>query len=191
MNGHSLSLVNGYSLMSPRTRRLTDNHIADLACQLLVERGAMAVTFAEVSKRCGLAPPTLVQRFGSREGMVAAAAEALRARISQVFETSGQEISALESLLASLQRLAPVQAAALHIASAVSQTAYSKELRKQISFALVSAIGAGELPHCDVAQLARSIQLSFAGAVVIALLEGREAASEVASAVQLQLASYV
>jgi AcrR family transcriptional regulator len=177
--------------MCPRTRSISNATIGDHACQLLIERGADAVTFAEVAKRCGLAPPTLVQRFASRQGMLEAAAASLQTRVSQVFGSADRMETPLANLLLCLRHLAPVQAAALTVAPVIELAAYSLELRKQISFALVSAIGAGQLPHCDVPQLARSIQLSFAGAVAVAELERRSAADEVASAVDLQLANYI
>jgi hypothetical protein len=116
------------------------------------------VTFVEVAQRCGLAPPTLVQRFSTRQGML---------------------------------DLAPVQAAATLTAPTVELRAYSLELRKQISFALAAAIEGGELPRCDVAQLARNIQINFAGAVATALLERRDAALEISTAFDLQLANYI
>ena len=58
--------------MCPRRRTIPDHALAEQACTLLVEAGAPAVTFAQVSKRGGIAPATLVQRFGTREGLLVA-----------------------------------------------------------------------------------------------------------------------
>lgn len=57
----------------PRTKIIPDTAVFTAIRQLLAEGGEKSVSFATVSKATGLAPPTLVQRFGSRDGMVRAA----------------------------------------------------------------------------------------------------------------------
>lgn len=57
----------------PRTRTIPDDRIHAAILRLLAEGGDKAVSFGTVSAAVGLAPPTLVQRFGSRDGMVRAA----------------------------------------------------------------------------------------------------------------------
>lgn len=57
----------------PRTRTIPDDRIFSAIHKLLDEGGDRAVSFASVSEATGLAPPTLVQRYGSRDGMVRAA----------------------------------------------------------------------------------------------------------------------
>src|SRR5687767_8175544 len=106
--------------MCPRRRQIADSHIATIAGQLLGDAGAGAVTFAEVSKRCGLAPPTLVQRFGTRERMLAAAIAFLRSRVPSIFSQSG-------SLIGALQTLAPEQHALLQVELASETAMYSLE----------------------------------------------------------------
>jgi hypothetical protein len=51
-------------------------------------------------------------------------------------------------------------------------------------------VEAGELPRCNVAELARTIQISVTGAVGVALLEGNPATSEVVPAVDAQLRDF-
>jgi AcrR family transcriptional regulator len=57
----------------PRTRTIPDERIFAAIHRLLAEGGDRAVSFATVGAATGLAPPTLVQRYGSRDGMVRAA----------------------------------------------------------------------------------------------------------------------
>lgn len=57
----------------PRTRIIADATVFAAIQRLLEEGGDKAVSFGTVSTATGLAPPTLVQRYGSREGMVRAA----------------------------------------------------------------------------------------------------------------------
>ena len=169
---------------------MDDRTLAEHVSRLLLEGGPTAVTFAQVSQISGLAPPTLVQRFTNRDGMLSAAADVLRARVSAAFGDARQD-SVLAGLRAALVSLASDVGAALALASLISQDQYALELRKQISFALAEAVEAGELPHCDVAQLARTIQISAIGAVATARLERGDARLEVGRAVDGQLASYI
>jgi hypothetical protein len=57
----------------PRTRTIPDTKVFAVIQRLLGTGGDKAVSFGSVSKATGLAPPTLVQRYGSRDGMVRAA----------------------------------------------------------------------------------------------------------------------
>ncbi len=57
----------------PRTRAIPDTKVLATVRQLLADGGERAVSFATVAAATGLAPPTLVQRYGSRDGMVKAA----------------------------------------------------------------------------------------------------------------------
>jgi AcrR family transcriptional regulator len=56
-----------------RTRTLPDAEVFATVRQLLAEGGDKAVGFSSVARATGLAAPTLVQRYGSRDGMVRAA----------------------------------------------------------------------------------------------------------------------
>jgi AcrR family transcriptional regulator len=57
----------------PRSRTIPDADIFAAIRRLLAEGGDKAVAFGSVARATGLAAPTLVQRYGSREGMVRAA----------------------------------------------------------------------------------------------------------------------
>ena len=60
----------------PRTRAIPDVTVFATVQRLLDDGGDKAVSFGSVGKLTGLAPPTLVQRYGSRDGMVKAARHA-------------------------------------------------------------------------------------------------------------------
>lgn len=60
----------------PRSRTIPDADIFAAIRRLLAEGGEKAVAFGSVARATGLAAPTLVQRYGSRTGMVRAAMEA-------------------------------------------------------------------------------------------------------------------
>lgn len=57
----------------PRKKLIPDSAVLTETLLLLADGGARAVSFATVSKATGLAGPTLVQRFGTREAMLRAA----------------------------------------------------------------------------------------------------------------------
>ena len=57
----------------PRSKAIPDPAIYASIRGLLASGGDKSVSFASVAKATGLAAPTLVQRFGSRDGMVQAA----------------------------------------------------------------------------------------------------------------------
>ena len=61
----------------PRSRIIPDAQVFAAIQRLLEEGGDKAVSFGSVSVATGLAPPTLVQRYGSRDGMVRAARHAV------------------------------------------------------------------------------------------------------------------
>ncbi len=60
----------------PRSRIIPDAQVFAAIQRLLEEGGDKAVSFGSVSAATGLAPPTLVQRYGNREGMVRGARHA-------------------------------------------------------------------------------------------------------------------
>ena len=53
----------------PRPKTLSDEDVLAAAHRLIHERGPEALTFESLGRACGLSPATLVQRFGTKEGM--------------------------------------------------------------------------------------------------------------------------
>lgn len=96
----------------PRTRTVPDDSIFAAVQHLLDQGGDKAVSFATVSAATGLAPPTLVQRYGSRDGMVRAARiaawEALEKATAEAIATTANK--GPQGLL---KAIGPVDAAAL------------------------------------------------------------------------------
>src|SRR5690242_14919034 len=58
-----------------RPRLVSDDVILDATRRVLAESGPAQLTLAAVGDRAGLAAPTLLQRFGSKRGLLLAAAE--------------------------------------------------------------------------------------------------------------------
>ena len=57
----------------PRTRIIPDTHVFAALRSIVAAEGASAASFRAVGRATGLAPATLVQRYGSAEGMLMAA----------------------------------------------------------------------------------------------------------------------
>jgi AcrR family transcriptional regulator len=76
----------------PRSRSVPDETVFAAIQRLLDQGGEKAVSFGTVSRTTGLAPPTLVQRYGSRDAMVRsarlAAWEALDQRTAEAITTT-------------------------------------------------------------------------------------------------------
>lgn len=90
----------------PRPRTITDESLLEAALAILHQRGPGAVTFAAVSGVSGLAPATLVQRFGSKDGLLEAvllhAWNLLDARTDALDAELGVEPAAAVRLLVAL-----------------------------------------------------------------------------------------
>jgi AcrR family transcriptional regulator len=71
MNGCSQT-VQGEIVARPRL--ISDDTILDATRQVLAELGPAKLTLAAVGARVGLAPPTLMQRFGNKRGLLLASA---------------------------------------------------------------------------------------------------------------------
>jgi AcrR family transcriptional regulator len=57
----------------PRPRTIADLDLLDAALGLIHDQGPASLTFASLARATGLAPATLVQRFGSKDGLLEAA----------------------------------------------------------------------------------------------------------------------
>lgn len=57
----------------PRPKTLPDAEVLQAAHKLMHRRGPNALTFAGLAEECGLSAATLVQRFGSKQGLIRSA----------------------------------------------------------------------------------------------------------------------
>lgn len=78
-----------------RQRIIPDSRIFAILLGQIAESGEKSVTFASISAASGLAAPTLVQRYGNRDAMVAAALSAIWDQLDSA--TAAAEAEALAS----------------------------------------------------------------------------------------------
>ena len=155
--------------MSPRAKTISDHQLVAAAALVVAERGVEQTRLTDVAVAIGLAPATLVQRFGTRAGLLDAVAHAYTAAVAAAFALHAG--SHVDRLVQALEQLFADRHMVFLVAHRAGAARYSLELRKQIGYALAAAVEAGELPHCDVALHARRVQLAYYGVAVAAVLE--------------------
>ncbi|MFI5270011.1 MAG: TetR/AcrR family transcriptional regulator [Chloroflexota bacterium] len=164
----------------------TDDQLIQAAIGVISRRGLAHLTLAEVAAEAGLTAPTLVQRFGSKRGLLLAVAKRSEAAVTQQFASvSG---SPLETLLDGLVNMAgPIQTPG-EVANHLSflqldladpefrelAQAHSRAFRDAIAVLRRQAMAAGEIPPCAVDQLARSVQVAFSGVLVQWAIDGED-----------------
>jgi hypothetical protein len=128
----------------PRTRTVPDETIFAIIRRLLDEGGEKAVSFGSVGLASGLAPPTLVQRYGTRDGMVHAARlsawDALERRTAEAIASTADK--GPQGLLKALGSVDP-----LVLATDLRNPVLAKRAagwRSAVETALAQRLGAGQ-----------------------------------------------
>jgi AcrR family transcriptional regulator len=186
---HSLIL----RVMCPRPRETTDAALLEATARAIARFGPVRLTLAHVAAEVGVAPATLMQRFGSKRGLLLALAR-------QGAGSTGQEYAAIRaahpSPLAALFAVADCMAgmaatpealanhlAFLHIDLTdpdFHQLAleHARASRAELQALVDAAVKAGELVPCDLAQLARAVQVTLGGSLIAWAIERQGTAAE-------------
>jgi AcrR family transcriptional regulator len=167
--------------MSPRAKTATDEAVLEAAVRAITRVGPHRLTLAEVAREAGLAPATLVQRFGSKRGLLLAiarqGAEMNRAGFERARAANPSPLGALIDLSLAMTRwFDSPEALANHLAFlqmdltdaeflALSARS-SGAVRDGIRELLDDAVAAGELAPCDTAALASLYQAGFNGSLL-------------------------
>lgn len=127
----------------PRTRIIPDAQVFATIQRLWEEGGDKAVSFGSVSTATGLAPPTLVQRYGSRDAMLRAARhaawDALERRTGEAIASTADK-----GPHGLLKAIGPVDAAALAADMRDADlAARAAAWRKGVETALTLRLGSG------------------------------------------------
>ena len=152
------------------------------ACVRVMGRGGPAdFTLSEVAKEAGLAPATLIQRFGSKRGLLLALAQMAAEGADACFATvRARHRSPLKALLASFEemaRMAETPEALANSLAFLQMDLVDPDFRKWMLVnsrattagfraLLDDAVRAGELRRCDTRGLARLIQAAAHGSMV-------------------------
>ncbi len=167
-----------------RPRTATDAQVLAGAARAIARVGPARLTLAEVGREVGLAPATVLQRFGSKRGLMLALVRHSTLTAADGFSVpakNGHPVRALIDGMADRTKdLTPV-ALSNHLAFLQMDLAdpefrqlageHARAVREQIQICLDAAVAAGQLSTQDTARLARSVQVAYNGAVLSWALE--------------------
>jgi AcrR family transcriptional regulator len=161
----------------PRPRTVSDDAVLDATAVQIGRAGPAQLTLAHVAGECGLAPATLIQRFGSKRGLLLALAR----RPLDLAALLPDDPSALAGLRAGLARLAAPAATPETLANNLAflqldladeefraaAVGHFAALEERIAALLEVAIARGELAAgADPARLAESLVTTYNGALI-------------------------
>jgi AcrR family transcriptional regulator len=167
--------------MSPRPRTVPDEHILGAAERAMSRLGPTRLTLAEVATEAGLSPATLVQRFGSKRGLMLALWAGAVDGVDACFEMLRPAYaSPLEALLAAATMMSrhtkSPEEMANHLAFLqidVSDPEFhhymlvlSERTEAGYRALLDEAVGTKEIVRCDTARLARAISAMAGGSLI-------------------------
>lgn len=170
-----------------RPRTVSDEAILGAAFDVIGRVGPAHLTLALVGEEVGLSPSTLVQRFGSKHGLLLAASRYGVGMVEGVFlNASARATSPLDALLYALEHLPgdidTPEKLANHVAFLQLDLAdpefralaveHAQIMRRQIKRLLDEAIVCGELRACDTLDLTEAAYAIVSGALITWALGG-------------------
>jgi AcrR family transcriptional regulator len=179
--------------MCPRPRETTDEAILEATARAISRFGPVRLTLAHVAAEVGVAPATLLQRFGSKRGLLLALARQSSAATGQAYQTiralHPSPLAALFAVADCMAGMAPTpEALANHLAFlhidltdpefhqlALEQ---ARAARGELRAILDAAVKAGELVACDTERLARAVQVTLGGGLIAWAIEREGTAAE-------------
>ena len=167
--------------MSPRPRSASNSDILEGAARAVSRLGAARLTLADVAAEVGLAPATLLQRFGSKRALLLALADhgvaALDDRLEMLLASN---VSSLAALLNAASDIIPDVDTPEALSNQLSflqfeagdpdfhQIAVARAQRSTAGYhaLLDDAVATGELIPCDTNRLARAIHALAVGSLI-------------------------
>ncbi|SDK29298.1 TetR/AcrR family transcriptional regulator [Nonomuraea jiangxiensis] len=173
-----------------RPRTTSDEAILRAVARAIGRHGPQGLTLAAVAREAGLAPATLVQRFGSKRGLLLALAEHSARTAGRPFEQARAEHgSPIEALRAALVHLSAGVSTPEELAGSLGflqldltdpefrghAAAHAGHVRDEIAALLAEAVARGELRgEVAVGRLARAVQVTYNGVLVLWALTGED-----------------
>jgi AcrR family transcriptional regulator len=167
--------------MSPRPRTVTDAEILEAAYRAMSRVTPTKLTLAHVAREAGLSPATLVQRFGSKKGLLlalsAGSLDSIDACFTAVREAHPSPLGALIAAATMMtEHTRTPEEMANHLAYLQMDLSdpdfhrnileHSQRIEAGYRALLDEAIAAGELRPCDTARLARAIGAMSGGSLI-------------------------
>jgi AcrR family transcriptional regulator len=173
--------------MVGRPRTASDEQILDAAERAIARYGPAQLTLSHITAEVGLAPATLVQRFGSKRGLLLAvksrAPQTITAAFTATSSAAGSPMDRLHLAMATLVRsidspvtlantLAFMQLDLVDPEFTAIATEQSREMRAQIRVLLAEGTAAGELVRHDHTRLAQAIYTTWSGSLMTWAVDG-------------------
>lgn len=166
--------------MSPRPRATTDAHLLT-AAHRVVSRLGPNLTLADVAREAGVSPATLVQRFGSKRGLllafVSSGAGATAAEFARIREAFPDPVEAIREVVRCYAMMAPTPEAVSNglafLQIDMSDPEFHQHALRQardtvaeLRRLLDDAVKAGRLEKTDTRRLARALHAMIGGSMV-------------------------
>ena len=167
--------------MSPRPRETSDEEIVAAAARAMQRYGPGQLTLAHVAKEAGVVPATLIQRFGTKRGLLLTVCRTAPASVPQQFAAARAKYkSALETLVELYVACSALASTPESMANGLAYLqkdltdpefravtlAQFKVLQAETRKLLDEAVATHELVECDTAELARLIQQVNGGSML-------------------------
>ncbi len=169
------------SSVSPRPRTVSDDEILAATARAMSRVPPTRFTLAEVAQEVGLAPATLVQRFGSKRGLLLALSAQSAGSMDASFDmVRRSHASPLEALLTAATEMARFSTTPEELANSIAYLHIdlsdaefhrhilesSRAMQRGYRALLDDAVEARELVQCDTERLARAVEAVAAGSLI-------------------------
>jgi AcrR family transcriptional regulator len=167
--------------MSPRPRETSDAEILAATARAMQQYSPTQLTLAHVAKEAGVVPATLIQRFGTKRGLLLAACSTAPAGVPEQFTAARAKyktpLKALVELYVACSGFASTPESMANGLAYLQNDltdpefravtlAQFKALRAETRKLLDEAVASRELVTCDTAELARLIQQLNGGSML-------------------------
>jgi AcrR family transcriptional regulator len=167
--------------MAGRPRTTSDDQILAATARAISEVGPSELTLADVAREAGIAPATIVQRFGSKRELLLAFTARASAGVEEGFaaarRTHASPLRALVGHLVAMARgMRTPDELSRHLAFLQLELGdpefhrhtrrHAEATREQVRLLLEAAVDGGELLPCDTKRLAHALYVTYSGALI-------------------------
>jgi AcrR family transcriptional regulator len=167
--------------MAGRPRTTSDDQILTATARAISDVGPSELTLADVARQAGIAPATIVQRFGSKRALLLAFTARASVGVEEGFADAARaHASPLRALVGHLLAMAgglrTPDELSRHLAFLQLELGdpefhrhtrrHADAMRRQIRQLIEAAVDAGELNPCDSRRLADAVYVTYNGALI-------------------------
>jgi len=171
-----------------RPRTISDADVLAAAGRVIGARGPARLTLAAVGEECGLAPATILQRFGSKRALLLALAAHGRDDVAAVFRAArAREPSPRAAIVEALSALASTLATPAELANHLAflqldlvdpdfhrlARDHARALERELAALVAAAVSARELAARDPAATARALHVAYNGSLLCWAIDPR------------------